>query len=56
MNRLIDEIEKAIFNTNISSICINDSSLCPDEDFEIIDTKLREWLDIKFPCKSSFEI
>ena len=53
---VIDEIEKAIFNTNISSICINDSSLCPDEDFEIIDKKLREWLDMKFPCKSSFEI
>ena len=53
---VIGAIEKAIFNTDIASICINDSSLCPDEDFELIDKHLTEWFEKKFPNKSSFEL
>ena len=52
----IGEIEKAIFNTNIVSICINDSSLCPDDDFEFINKHIIKLLEQKFPEKSQFEI
>ena len=49
-------IEKALSDTNIASICLNDSSLCPDEDYEFINNHLIKWLKQKYPEKSSFEI
>ena len=54
--KVIGAIEKALFDPNIASICLNDSSLCPEEDFEFIDQHLTKWLEQKFPDKSSFEI
>ena len=51
-----DGIKKALSNPRIVSICVNDSSLCPDDDFEFIDSHLTKWLEQKFPKKSSFEI
>ena len=52
---IIYSIEKAISNPNISSICLNDSSICPDNDFEIIDNQLVKMMEEKYPSKSSFE-
>lgn len=53
---VIKDIEKTLENTNIISVCLNDSSLCPEEDFEYISKHLNEMLEKKFPTKSSFEI
>lgn len=50
-----DGIHKTLFSPNIASICVNDSSLCPDDDFDYIDSHLTKWLEEKFPEKSSFE-
>lgn len=52
---VIDDIEKALNNTDIVSICLNDTSLCPDDDFKYIDNALVRMLEQKFPSKSSFE-
>lgn len=52
----IGAIEKALNNTSIASICINDSSLCPEDDFKFINNHLMKWLEKKFPEKSSYEI
>lgn len=49
-------IEKALFNPQIASICLNDSSLCPDDDFEYLDSHITKWFEQKFPEKSSFEL
>lgn len=49
-------IKKALFNLKIASICLNDTSLCPDDDFEYIDSHLTKWLEEKYPEKSSFEL
>lgn len=51
-----DGIHKTLLNPSIVSICVNDSSLCPDDDYEYIDSNLTKWLEEKFPEKSSFEI
>ena len=52
----ICDIEKALFNPYIASICINDSSLCSKDDFEFIDNHLMKMMNKKFPSKSSFEM
>ena len=49
-------IEKTLEEAKLVSICLNDSSLCPDNDFEYISNRLKEILEKKFPEKSSFEI
>ena len=49
-------IEKALFDPKIASICLNDSSLCPDDDFEYLDNCLTKWFEKKYPDKSSFEL
>ena len=51
-----DLVEKALKNKNIASICLNDSTLCTDDDFDYISNRLKEMLERKFPNKSSFEI
>lgn len=53
--RLTNDIEKALFNPNIASICINDTSFCSEEDFEFVDNYVIKLLEQKFPQKSSFE-
>ena len=53
---VLDIIEKALNNTNIASICLNDTSLCTEEDFNFIDGQLIKMLQRKYPNKSSFEI
>lgn len=52
----IDEIAKALKDVKIASICLNDSSLCTNNDYAYIKKKLEELLEHKFPQKSSFEL
>ncbi|MBQ8159049.1 MAG: capsule biosynthesis protein CapK [Prevotella sp.] len=52
---VVDEIEKALFNPAISSVCLNDTPFCTDEDFEYINLHLSQMLEMKFPEKSQFE-
>ncbi len=53
---ITEKIEKALFDTSIASICLNDNSLCTDEDFIIIVNHMTEMMKKKYPEKSSFEI
>lgn len=53
---VLDRIEKAFHDKNLVSVCLNDSALCPDEEFVLIDKGLQQLFEIKFPQKSSFEI
>lgn len=53
---VIEDIQKTLFDENVATICLNDSSICPDEDFEVIDSQLIRLLNQKYPKKSSFEI
>ena len=52
----IDKIEKAINNTSIASICLNDTSFCSDDDFDFVNKHIEKILNQKYPNKSSFEI
>ena len=53
---VINDIKKILNNRKIVSICLNDTSICLDDDFELIDRSIIEMLNEKFPRKSSFEI
>ncbi len=53
--KVVDEVRTALSDPNIDTICLNDSSLCSDEDYIIINQQLREMLQKKFPKKSAFE-
>lgn len=52
----LEEIEKALNNKKIVSICLNDTANCPDEEFETINSRLQALLEKKFPNKSKYEI
>ncbi len=51
----INDIRKVLQNTDIISICLNDSSLCAEDDFDYIDSHLIKMMEEKYPIKSSFE-
>lgn len=53
--KVINTIEKTLYDTNINSICLNDTAFCSDDDFEFINSQLSVLLSRKFPNKSSFE-
>ena len=53
---VLNRIEKAFYNKNLASVCLNDSALCTDEEFLLIDRGLQQLFEIKFPQKSSFEL
>ena len=53
---VLDRIEKAFHDKNLVSVCLNDSALCTDEEFVLIDKGLQQLFEIKFPQKSSFEL
>ena len=53
---IIKPIEQTLKEGKVKSVCLNDSALCTDDDFEYIKTHLKEILTQKFPIKSSFEI
>jgi hypothetical protein len=52
---VLDRIEKVFNNKHCYSICLNDSPLCTDEEFEHISKGLQQLFETKFPHKSSFE-
>ena len=53
---ILNKIEKAFNRSQYASLCLNDSTLCCDEDFEPIHAGLQRLFEKKFPQKSSFEI
>ena len=52
----LGHIEKVLLEEKYSSVCINDSPLCSDEDFEYTQERIQHLFKNKFPQKSSFEI
>lgn len=52
---VFDTIERELSNAKNISFCLNDTSLCSDDDYEIIREKLQILLEKKLPNKSSFE-
>lgn len=52
----LNEIEKVINNSEINTICLNDSPSCSDENYEFLKKALSVLLNKKFPQKSSFEL
>lgn len=53
---LLKEIEMALWNPQISSVCLNDTPRCNDEEYVLLNGSLIEMLEKKFSDKSSFEI
>lgn len=51
----LKDISNALNNKNYNSLCLNDSALCSDKDYVIINNGLTELLEEKFPLKSSYE-
>lgn len=53
---VIRELENTMMNNTYSSICINDSAFCSDEDYEYFKATLPVLFKKKFSNKSSFEL
>lgn len=53
---VLKSIEKTLEEAKVASVCLNDTPLCADDDFEYISSRLKEMLQRKFPNKSSFEL
>jgi len=53
---VMKHIEKTLQEEKVISVCLNDSPLCSDSDFDYISSQLTEMLKKKFPEKSSFEL
>lgn len=53
---VINRIEQTLQKEDSISICLNDSSLCTDENFTYINQELQKIFKMKFPEKSSFEL
>lgn len=51
----ISQIVNAIKNSDIKSLCINDTPICTDEEFEIFQNIISKAFEEKFPRKSSYE-
>ena len=52
----LKNIECGLNNPKHKSVCLNDSALCSEQEYEIIKKGLQKLLDNKFPQKSHFEI
>lgn len=52
----IPKLEKMLFDKNIKSLCLNDSSDCTYEDYQVLKPKIIKLFEKKFPQKSSFEV
>lgn len=56
-NRSVAEVtKKALTDSSVKTVCLNDTSLCPDDDFKFLDDYIIQLLNQKFPDKSSFEV
>lgn len=53
---LLGEIEEVLYDQKTTSVCLNDTAKCPDDEFEIINSCLQTLLERKFPDKSKYEI
>lgn len=49
-------LENKLFDTNIKSLCLNDSSLCDYDDYMQAKPLVVKLFEKKHPCKSSFEL
>ncbi|WP_033148493.1 MULTISPECIES: Stealth CR1 domain-containing protein [unclassified Prevotella] len=49
-------IEQALLGCKSKSICLNDTPLCTEDDYEWVSQELKRIFDQKFPQKSSFEL
>lgn len=49
-------MDKVLLSDKYHSVCINDTSLCKDEDFKFAMSHATKLLEKRFPVKSSFEI
>jgi hypothetical protein len=52
----IPKILRAIQDSKISSLCINDTPLCTDDEFVQFKDAIHRTFEKKFPNKSSFEV
>jgi len=55
-SNIIKEIKRTLSNSQILSVCLNDTSLCSDSDYLYIKTELSILFQKKFSHKSSFEV
>ena len=53
---ILNQIENTITNNIGKTICLNDSSLCSQNDYEYIKERLQSIFHKKYPIKSSFEL
>ena len=53
--KVLQNIERALHDSSLVSICFNDTANCPEDEFMIISQELPKLLEQKFPMKSSFE-
>ena len=49
-------LEKEMFNINIKSLCLNDSSRCDYNDYQVLKPQVIQLFERKFPQKCSFEV
>lgn len=52
----LKDIEQALLCSHSKSICLNDTPLCTEGDYEWVSQELKRILNQKFPQKSSFEL
>ena len=51
----LKRVEHVLQDTTILSVCLNDTAICPDDEFDVIKREIQRMLEQKFPSKSSFE-
>lgn len=56
MPQELSKIRQSLKDKKIKSICLNDTPLCSERDFNIVKQEINVELERKFPQKSSFEI
>lgn len=52
----LPQLKELLLDSNIKSLCINDSADCTYEDYQILKPKIIELFENKLPEKSSFEL
>lgn len=48
-------VERTLKSPTFKSVCLNDTAVCPDDEFEVISRELQRMMNQKYPSKSSFE-
>lgn len=52
----LKDIEQALLSNQSKSVCLNDTPLCTEDDYEWVSQEIKRILESKFPHKSSFEL